>query len=609
MPTRLVHGGSITALRLTWTAARGPLVGLTALELVTGLLPVGSAWAVKLALDRLADPGRAQLEVLAVAFAVITFVAASAAPLHRFLQAELRRAVAVSAKANLYAAVARLQMLSTLEKPSFRDRLRLAEQASQSGPAQVVESLIAGARTVVTLCGMLATVIAIQPWLAGVLVAAAIPALIAELKLSGRRMDMMWQISPTERREAFFTDLITSLSAAKESRLFGAHRLFRHRMLAELTSSNRVRRHTDRRELVVQSALAMLSAGLLAGTLCWALLAAAAGQLSPGDIGAMVIVAGGTQSSLAALVGYIASGHHANLLTTHYRDLVAASPPNESQGVQQAVPSTRSGIELDDVWFRYDDEQPWALRGVTLTIPTGRSLALVGQNGSGKSTLIKLLCRFYDPTRGAIYWDGIDLRDLPIEELRQRIGAVFQDFMCYELTARENIALGDVDGRDEFNLTDDRLHAAAGQAEILDVLKALPRGADTLLSRTFVDYDTAQEQGVLLSGGQWQRLALARALLRGQRDLLILDEPSSGLDAMAEQRIHRQLAEHRHGRTSILISHRLNTVRDADEIVVLDAGQIVERGTHSTLVDADGCYAELFRMQAEGYQTTETHAG
>src|SRR6185503_7216114 len=165
-------------------------------------------------------------------------------------------------------------------------------------------------------------------------------------------------------------------------------------------------------------------------------------------------------------------------------------------------------------WFRYGDDQPWALRGVNLTIPPGRTLALVGQNGSGKSTLIKLLCRLYDPTRGSIRWDGTDLRDLPVDQLRDRISAVFQDFMCYDLSALENIAIGEVDGRDEMEPDGDRIREAARRADVLDTIEALPRGADTLLSRTFVDYATERDSGVLLSGGQWQRLALARALMR-----------------------------------------------------------------------------------------------
>jgi ATP-binding cassette subfamily B protein len=234
------------------------------------------------------------------------------------------------------------------------------------------------------------------------------------------------------------------------------------------------------------------------------------------------------------------------------------------------------------------------LRGVNLTIPCGQTIALVGRNGGGKSTLVKLLCRFYDPTRGEIRWDGVDLREVPPEELRSRIGAVFQDFVPYELTAADNIAVGDLPAAGD----PERLAGAARDAGVHDTIAALPLGYRTLLSRAFA---TGSGDGVPLSGGQWQRVALARAFLRRERDLMILDEPSAGLDPEAEHQVHSHLRALRAGRTSLVVSHRLGAVRDADRIVVLAGGVVAEQGTHAELVAAGGGYAHLFARQAAGY--------
>jgi ATP-binding cassette, subfamily B, bacterial len=286
--------------------------------------------------------------------------------------------------------------------------------------------------------------------------------------------------------------------------------------------------------------------------------------------------------------------------------VVALEPdlPSVPSSTPRALTSARPGIEFQDVWFRYGDDLPWILRGVDLTVPAGRALGLVGANGAGKSTIVKLLCRFYDPTRGRILWDGADIADLPVADLRQRIGAVFQDYMSYDFSAAENIGIGEVGALDDRM----RIESAAEEAGVHEALAALPRGYDTMLSRMFFldaggrGRDEADpETGVLLSGGQWQRVALARAFLRTGRDLLILDEPSSGLDPEAEHAMHARLREFRRGTTSLLISHRLGAVRDADLIAVVDEGRVAETGTHAELLALDALYARLFRLQAGGY--------
>jgi ATP-binding cassette subfamily B protein len=370
-------------------------------------------------------------------------------------------------------------------------------------------------------------------------------------------------------------------------------------MLRDMRTVQAADRKVDRRELAVQGLLGLMGAVVAAAGLVWAVTAARSGRLTIGDVSVFVAAVAGTQSSLGSIIRETATAHQALLTFDHYRAIVTAAPDLPVRPEPTPARPLRRGIELRDVWFRYGDGLPWVLRGVNLTIPSGTALALVGLNGAGKSTLVKLLCRFYDPTRGSVHWDGVDLRDLDIEQLRGRIGAVFQDFMSYDLSARENIGVGDLPAIGAL----DRIGSAARSAHVDDVIAGLPRGYDTMLTRIFFQHSDRDdpESGVFLSGGQWQRVGLARALMRVTPDLLILDEPSAGLDAEAEHDIHARLRRHRAGQTSVLISHRLSAVRDADHIVVLADGAITEQGGHDGLMAAGGRYADLFRLQATGY--------
>lgn len=256
-----------------------------------------------------------------------------------------------------------------------------------------------------------------------------------------------------------------------------------------------------------------------------------------------------------------------------------------------AVPERlQRGLEFRNVSFRYPGRDDWALRDVNLTIAPGEKLALVGPNGAGKTTLIKLLTRLYDPTEGQILLDGVDLRDYEPEELRHRIGVIFQDFVKYQLTARENVGFGQIDRLDDAPRVADA--AARGGAD--EVVAELPQGMDTMLGRWF-------SEGFELSGGQWQKIALSRAFMR-DGEVLVLDEPTAALDAEREYEIFQRFRELTEGKIAVLISHRFSTVRMADRIAVIAGGRITELGSHAELVALGGTYARLFEMQAEGYR-------
>lgn len=588
------------AVRLTRLAAPAGTPLYLLLCLLVGVVPIVTAWSTKVLLDGLAAGGAwAALLPWAVALAVAGLFTGLLPVGSRYLKQRLDRAVAVLTMDRLYRAMSRLTGMARLEDPGFRDRLRLAQQTGRSGPGQLVDDGFGAAAATLTMGGFLGTLLVTNAGMAVVVLLAAVPALLAHLRLSRARAQVMWSLAPVERREVFYADLLASLDAAKELRLLGLGDLFRTRMLVELTAAHAAVDGQDRRDARTHGLLAGLTALVSAGGLVWSVWLAAEGGLSIGDVAMFVAAVGGVQGALQSLVASLASAHHSVLLFHHYQEIESQPSDLPVPVAPQAVPPLRSGIELRDVWFRYAEDQPWVLRGVNLTIPHGHSLALVGLNGAGKSTMVKLLCRFYDPVRGAILWDGVDLREVPVEELRARIGAVFQDYMCYDLSAAENVGLGDVSYLDDR----DRVIAAARRAGAHDIVAALPKGYDTLLSRMFFDEEDREdpETGVLLSGGQWQRLALARAFLRDHRDLMILDEPSSGLDAEAEHEVHSSLRRHRDGATSVLISHRLGAVRDANLIAVLADGRVTELGTHDELIARSGKYARLFRLQASGY--------
>ncbi|SEG98041.1 ATP-binding cassette, subfamily B [Nonomuraea solani] len=588
---------AVTLGRLCWRA--GPVITVSQLvvTVAAGLLPAAVVWATKLLVDALAAEGGPHEVLGPVAALVGLGLAAGVLPhVTGYLRAESDRRLDLLLQDRLYTRVNGFQGLSRFEDPAFLDELRMATQATGGAMGPITSGLFDLGRNVITLAGLLGSLAVLSPLMAGLVAVAALPTLAARMSLEKRRAKMIAGQSEAARRQIFYSSLLTDVEAAKEVRLFGLGDFLRSRVIGELTSMQRAERRLDGREALTQSALATLSALVSGIGLAWAAYSALSGRLTLGDVTVFAASVAGTQAALIATVENAANASHALILFHHHERVMALADDLTPPRAPAALPPLGRGIELRDVWFRYDDDHPWVLRGVNLTIPHGASVALVGLNGAGKSTLIKLLCRFYDPSRGAILWDGVDLRDVPPAELRARMGVLFQDYMSYDLTAAENIGVGELAALADRT----RIETAAELAGADQIVRSLPHGYDTTLSRIF--FGPEDEAGVVLSGGQWQRLALARALVRENRDLLILDEPSSGLDAEAEYEVHRRLREHREGRTSLLVSHRLGAVRDADLIVVLGDGKIVEQGTHDHLIATRGRYARLFETQASGYR-------
>jgi ATP-binding cassette subfamily B protein len=603
---------TLAAAFVLYTRAAPLLAALrVVIVLATGLAPVATAWLTAALIDDLTAHRTGRVGTLALLLAGVGGAAALAGYVTAFVEREIGRRVSLAAQERLFAAVSRQRGLASLEDPAFHDRLRLAQQVSGTGPAALTDAALGVVQALLTVGGFTASLYTLSPLVTVLVLASTAPALAAQLTLARKRGAMALETAPNLRRQTFYTLLLMDLRAAKEIRLYGLGGYFRRRLLTELRTAQRGESRVDRATLLTDASLSLLTTGFAAAALYGVALRIAHGHGTAGDLAVLVAALAGLQGALAGVLAQISGAGQVFTVFAHYTAILRA--PDDLKGTGAPPPGLREGIRFEHVWFRYSPTGDWVLRDVDLTIPAGRSLALVGLNGAGKSTLVKLLCRLYEPTRGRITWDGADIGTLDPDLLRARIGALFQDFMCYDLSARDNIALGSLGAADA---DPGAVVRAAARAGVHPELAGLPSGYDTMLSLVFQDSRTPRGVpaagrlgGVSLSGGQWQRVALARALLRSDADVLVLDEPSSGLDAEAEAEIHQRLRELRSGRASLLISHRLGTVRDADRIVVLDGGRITESGDHASLLAAGGTYARLFRLQADGYRDGGPPAG
>lgn len=581
---------------LTLRAAPAGVAGLLGATIAAGIAPGLAAYSIRSLIDELtrgahADSTRAVLLVVtAIALGAASLVLGYVAG---YLSGYVQQAVLCLAEDRLYTRVNQFVGLRNLENPQFHDTMRLAERAVETAPADLVVFVVTASRQGASAAVYIGLLLTIWPPMTGLLLLAAVPALIAELMLTGQATRAQTRIVSAQRRRHYFRQLFMDPAGAKEIRLFGLEMLFHSRMMAALREAAEIEDRQNRRATIRELGLTALNVVVSVTGAVIVVLAAIGGHVTVGDISLFLAGIASMQGAFAVVIPQFGRAHRGLHLFSSYLEVLEERPDLRS-GDQPAGGLVRA-IELRDVWFRYDDDSPWVLRGVSFSIPAGHSVGLVGVNGAGKSTLVKLMLRMYDPDHGTILWDGADLASLDVGDLRRQVRVTSQDFVPFDLTAAENIGLGDLGHCQD----QDRIRAAAALAQVGETLAKLPAGYDTLLSR--VHSDDLGRPGTTLSGGQWQKVAIARSLMRSEATVLVLDEPSSGLDAQAEYELHRVLADRCPG-TKLLISHRLNAIRDADVILVLSGGQIAERGTHDQLMRADGEYARLFALQAAGYQ-------
>ena len=480
--------------------------------------------------------------------------------------------------------------LRHFEDPDFYDRLTRARREASSRPLGLVTNSYALFTHTLTLAGYAALLVRFDAWVVLALMIAVLPGTVAEMKYAKQGFRMRNWRSPDSRKALYFEHVLANDSHAKEVKLFGLGDLFlgRYRELAE-------KFHREDTKLAVRRGIVTFFASILATLTFYGAYAsmaalAALKRITLGDLTMYVMAFRNGQQSFQNMLACIAAIYESNLYMSNlftFLDESVASPPALPP---KAAATSEQGIRLEKVSFRYPGQEKWVLDGIDLFIPRGQSIALVGQNGAGKTTLVKLITRLYEPTDGVVRLDGRDLRDWDRADLLRRFGVIFQDFNRYQLKVRENVGVGSVEKLDDEPLITRAVERGGAES----VVSGLASGVDTQLGRWFQD-------GAELSGGQWQKLALARGFMREEADVLVLDEPTAALDAEAEHAVFQRFKELAEGRTTIIISHRFPTVRMADRILVLENGKIAEDGTHAELLAADKTYARLYKMQAEGY--------
>ena len=601
---------SLQALELVWRSAPGGVVALAVFTIAAAALPPFVAWVGKLIIDAVvaahaAAPGAARAAVLDRAVRLVALelgAVAAMAGCERVLGL-VRQLVGLRLGIDLNVRIlekAEKLSLRHFEDAAFYDKLTRARREASTRPLSLIQSNFQVIRHGLTLAGYVALLIGFSGWMAVAVLVATVPAFVAEARFSGAAFRLRNWRSPDSRRLTYLEYVLGNDEHAKEVKLFGLAPLLlgRYKRLAETFFADD--RKLAVRRMVWGYALSLVSTGVFYG--CYALIVAATvrGRLSLGDMTLYLVAFRQGQQSFQAVLSALGGMYEDTLYMSNLFEYFAIPTDEVKATGPVAVVRAEEGVRFEGVGFKYpgggaagerEGADRWALRGVDVFVPKGQSLALVGENGAGKTTFIKLLAGLYDPTEGRVLLDGRDVRTWDERELRARIGVIFQDFNEYQLALRENVGFGSVD-----HLEDElRVGRAVDQGGAKELVTTLATGLDTQLGRWF-------SGGVELSGGQWQKVALARAFMREEADILILDEPTAALDAEAEHAVFQRFRALAAGRTTILISHRFPTVRMADRILVLEAGRVIEDGSHAELLAAGRRYAHLFGLQAAGYR-------
>jgi ATP-binding cassette subfamily B protein len=585
------------ALSFVWQSSPSLAVGSIVVRVIQGLLPLVVLYLTKLLIDAVTEGLKTPsaeasltpmtmilvgLAVVAVATAMLTVVSSVISRIHAQVVTDHMHALLQAKSVEVD--------LEYYENAEYQDTLHRAQQEAPYRPTAILNALLQFCQDAVSLLAMAGILWWLHWGVIPVLMLAAIPYFLVRLQQSNKLFAWQRERTPLERKAWYVNMLLTQATAAKEVRLFDLGPLLQRWFQEARLVLRRERIALERRWALAGLAAQIVGVVGVFGVYSFVAVRTFQGLLTVGDL-VMYFLAVQRASGFLEGVGWsVSSLYESNLfLTTLHEFFGIQSRLAESAHRKRFPQPVMQGITFDHVSFQYPHEERVAIRDFTFTIRPGEHVAFVGANGSGKTTLVKLLCRLYDPSGGRITIDGADLRDYPIADVRGAVSGIFQDFVKFQLSAKDNIALGvrslDVDLP--------AVTQAAKQAGVHETIERLPKGYESLLGKLF-------DGGHELSIGEWQKVALARAILRDSQ-ILILDEPTSAMDAKAEAELFERFHELAQGRIAILISHRLSTVKMADRIFVVDRGQIVEQGTHDDLMQQQGLYTTLFLTQAQHY--------
>jgi ATP-binding cassette, subfamily B, bacterial len=587
------YGGK--ALNLVWNTSQQLTVALAVLALIGGLLPGSIAYIGKLIVDSVVLANRSGLMIdrqnalgyVALEAAQIILLAAAQKGL--VVCQSLLRVLLAQRVNELILEKALTLDLAHFEDSEFYDKMSQARSQASSRPLSLINRTFGLGQSALTLLTFSGLLWQFSGWAVLVLIVAAIPSFIAETRFSAHAFRLFRWRSPETRQQHYLETLLAREDYAKEVQLYqlGDMLLQRYRDVFH-------RLYQEDRDLTIKKGvwgylLGLLSTVAFYAAYAWMVIAAIGGAITLGEMTMYLVVFRQGQSTFTAALTSIGGMYEDNLYLANLYEFLEQPMPQSQGKVTQGI--SQDGIRFEQVSFSYPGSQQSVLTNISLHLPLGEKLAIVGENGSGKTTLIKLLTRLYIPSSGRILLDGVDLNDWDIDALRRRIGVIFQNFVQYQFTAGENVGVGDVGHLN--NHAEWETAAKKGMAK--PFIDALPQGFDTQLGKWFKD-------GQELSGGQWQKIALSRAFMRSDADILILDEPTAAMDAEAEMNIFNHFGSLTQNKMVVLISHRFSTVRMADKIVVMAGGEIIEQGSHEQLLADRGRYAQLFSLQAAGYQ-------